>query len=54
MSECSYSWCVISVFDLLTLALYFAMTNHFCVVLFQCLCDMDHESNAKIKIVIWY
>jgi len=29
------------------------MTNHFCViVLFEYICDMDHESHAKIKLIM--
>jgi len=52
MSECSYSWfvvsvCVTSVCCLrlsVTVPLYCAMINHFCViVLFEYTCDMDHK-----------
>ena len=58
-SECSYSWlccfsvsppCVVGAYQL-TIALHCAMTNHICVIaLFEYTCDMDHETDAKIKI----
>jgi len=59
VSECSYRWCVVSVFGIClcclclsinTCSVYCAMTNHFCIiVLFEYSCDMDHESDVKFK-----